>query len=934
MTGGVEQQVKPALLNRKQRIERREHENKQQTTCLRIQTQEVDFIENCEKEKNEEELQNPKPALYNRTQRIQRRNQALSDRNEKSKQSTLNNEVQLSDAELVPVQYGSTSHGDIQHPTPALQNETQHVHLIQHNENDKYQEVLPDLDPAILQEKDRMQDKNTAVSEESEVELGRVQDVRKQNDDIQQPIPALDNQTDQVQFIPHTENQNDEDQLTTKTSLTDKTLLFLEDLGVKKPTLTVLNKGKTTVEILEQVKNATLELKEMLFREPLGENLLRYSQKSAIGRAILLCRHNIFPSKKYVSRKKTSSRRRMADYKRRAVDEFLRRDDNSYTLPDKKHYRKDHGVPIVALVDCMRNLHRKFVVETNLALSFSTFCKARDRRTVKTSVFLKRSVCLCKPHANMGMMLEAVDGLPSHTSQLVLLSDGDVEAALDSDTAKYIKFKRWEKKRIWYGKGKKKKKVYHTELNKLCLEKEKFKKKFMKSLKSFRKHHARVGAQYEAIKTLKANLPARHVICQMDYAENWPTGFFAEIQSAFFGKDQITLHPMVVYVKPSDLKKKEEEEEAVGPEQEASNPDGDPQQPTTDPLKNFNYVGVSEVTKHSFATTFTFLVHLLHEIRGLVPDLEHLHLVTDSPTSQYRNRYACDMLQRAANIFGIRITWNWLEAGHGKGPCDGIGGALKGLADRTVKICGAIQSVDEFIQEIQPRTQKLHLLKASKSTIEINQQMINSWKSRPVNGILKIHQATVHEENLFLRKTSCYNDCCLTTDLRPNCEEWKKYHKKSKQQEKSSLESQSSSDSEDEMEEELEEREAEEDTVGGNECTIMEAQFSSDEDSDDAEYVHNSHRTITRRSKFRKQNPLQKEGAVVDPVAVVEMDSGSENEEYEPDKAEDKERDNMIREQRRAGNFVNELREDESSSDEWPVQDTQSIQWCMDKGFL
>ena len=91
----------------------------------------------------------------------------------------------------------------------------------------------------------------------------------------------------------------------------------------------------------------------------------------------------------------------MADYKRRAVDEFLCRDDNSYTLPDKKHYRKDHGVPIVALVDCMRNLHRKFVVETNLALSFSTFCKARDRRTVKTSVFLKRSVCLCKPHANM-----------------------------------------------------------------------------------------------------------------------------------------------------------------------------------------------------------------------------------------------------------------------------------------------------------------------------------------------------------------------------------------------------------------------------------------------------------------------------------------------------------------------------------------------------
>ena len=103
----------------------------------------------------------------------------------------------------------------------------------------------------------------------------------------------------------------------------------------------------------------------------------------------------------------------MAQSKVQAIDEFLRREDNCYVLPDKRFYRKDKGKPIVALVDSLRNLHRKFVVETTITLSFSTFCKGRDKTTVKTSCFLKRSVCLCKTHANMKMMIEAIPALPT-----------------------------------------------------------------------------------------------------------------------------------------------------------------------------------------------------------------------------------------------------------------------------------------------------------------------------------------------------------------------------------------------------------------------------------------------------------------------------------------------------------------------------------------
>ena len=31
------------------------------------------------------------------------------------------------------------------------------------------------------------------------------------------------------------------------------------------------------------------------------------------------------------------------------------------------------------------------------------------------------------------------------------------------------------------------------------------------------------------------------------------------------------------------------------------------------------------------------------------------------------------------------VCWNWLEAGHDKGPCDGVGGSIKKIADNLVK---------------------------------------------------------------------------------------------------------------------------------------------------------------------------------------------------------------------------------------------------------
>ena len=47
-------------------------------------------------------------------------------------------------------------------------------------------------------------------------------------------------------------------------------------------------------------------------------------------------------------------------------------------------------------------------------------------------------------------------------------------------------------------------------------------------------------------------------------------------------------------------------------------------------------------------------------------------------------------------MFGISASWNYFEANHGKGCCDGVGGTSKRMADQATKRNIKIQSADNF----------------------------------------------------------------------------------------------------------------------------------------------------------------------------------------------------------------------------------------------
>ena len=49
-----------------------------------------------------------------------------------------------------------------------------------------------------------------------------------------------------------------------------------------------------------------------------------------------------------------------------------------------------------------------------------------------------------------------------------------------------------------------------------------------------------------------------------------------------------------------------------------------------------------------------------------------VHFISDGPTKQYRNKVNFNLLANKIYNYGFTwATWNFLEAGHGKGTADG-----------------------------------------------------------------------------------------------------------------------------------------------------------------------------------------------------------------------------------------------------------------------
>ncbi|KAL3875659.1 hypothetical protein ACJMK2_033589 [Sinanodonta woodiana] len=209
----------------------------------------------------------------------------------------------------------------------------------------------------------------------------------------------------------------------------------------------------------------------------------------------------------------------------------------------------------------------------------------------------------------------------------------------------------------------------------------------------------------------------------MDFAENYICGFAEEIQSAYFDKNAVTLHPVVIYTKDKEDEVK---------------------------VKHKLLVVVSDELSHTSSTVFAIMKHVVKKVKAVLQNVEMAHYMTDSPMSQYRNKQIFYIVAHHDSIFpGIKAFWLYFEAGHGKGPRDGVGGTAKRLADMAVKRHSAIIHALKYI--LVPKSQ----------CTEANEELSN-LVGKQVKGTIQVHAVIpLGEGSIAVRNTSCFCDKCF-----------------------------------------------------------------------------------------------------------------------------------------------------------------------------
>ena len=89
----------------------------------------------------------------------------------------------------------------------------------------------------------------------------------------------------------------------------------------------------------------------------------------------------------------------------------------------------------------------------------------------------------------------------------------------------------------------------------------------------------------------------------------------------------------------------------------------------------FSKVAMGNSTNHTAPAVMASLLPLLKELE--MSGIKHINVISDSPTSQYRNKGMFWLVKNFCKEFNITVKWIYLESGHGKGIPDDSGTTVK-----------------------------------------------------------------------------------------------------------------------------------------------------------------------------------------------------------------------------------------------------------------
>lgn len=130
------------------------------------------------------------------------------------------------------------------------------------------------------------------------------------------------------------------------------------------------------------------------------------------------------------------------------------------------------------------------------------------------------------------------------------------------------------------------------------------------TLPKFLQHKHSWYHQSKTMSNLRKQLQDGEVLIHMDFSENYMCKYNQEIQSVHFGasRQQITLHTVVTYHKSA----------------------------TTGNITAKSFCSLSESLRHDACAVFAHLKGILSRL--VITLIKYLHILTDSPSTQYRNK--------------------------------------------------------------------------------------------------------------------------------------------------------------------------------------------------------------------------------------------------------------------------------------------------------
>ncbi|WAQ99020.1 hypothetical protein MAR_023393 [Mya arenaria] len=480
-----------------------------------------------------------------------------------------------------------------------------------------------------------------------------------------------------------------------------------------------------------EIKAATQSnRKHVVMRIASGKIIKKYRMKYSLASLTGLNRRKMNGLQKTASICKRARNKVLNQRVENDIQIFLERDDNSRQLPGKADAVKvgKSKVQKRVLNDYMYNLHTKFLTESSYKVSHATFCRKKLANITHVN-FSARSVCLCQKHQNFALKLRCLKNnkVTSITSPDKFMETFDSEyklkAMLQNINCTTIKYQEWKRKKM--SEGKERMRVVDIEL-----PKGEFINVMISTYNEFAKHISRVIDQYKGLKQMKEKLPVNHVLVQMDFSENYTCQSLEEIQSAYWNATAITLHPTVIYKKATDGK-----------------------------LTHDSIVFVSEVLQHNAAMVQVIIQKVIKYIQESDKSIKGIHFWTDSPTSQYRNKTVFDIVSRLETEFGIKGSWHYLESGHGKGTCDGVGGTTKRNADNAIKQGKVIiQDEEDFYKWAIQTEGQIKYKKILPEEFDQRKEAVDTRniELKPVKGTMKLHSVIgVSPMNILSRETVC-----------------------------------------------------------------------------------------------------------------------------------------------------------------------------------